>query len=744
MSFTCTLNDQCYQLKIDNSFGSYTASGLYFNDGDITFTFDDNCRLTSVSVTTAPTSVSGQWIKLNNTAVLSPNTTFLKYKLDGYLYEWQYMSGAAYQDVLQYKVLRNGSNIATYNPDAYWYNNCGVLYLYNSQVNKAAKVNVRSNSLTGGFSFSTFDSFPLMSGTENVFNNIHPRVWAPFEQLNGNSGQFRMNLTQIKDEEIGDYTQTTLDSDGSKLKVISNQSSLLPFFQNILLGSEEKIAWAGQNYLTMKAELDSSVTAYLQYKITLKFYYLSGVEAYSQIGYIRYPNTTSFSTIYPYLSIIYDDENEVAVLDLVYYDINETPGVATIRRYMYGSVTWSTISPSDQEMYQLWVWLHGIDTDWESDDPYDTGSEDNGGDGGNPRPQDDIESPDVPSISGLDVGMVTIYNPSDTQLEAISDFLWTDNVIDNFKKYFNNFSDNIIGLYTLPYTPTNLPTKAFTVGKMTSETILNVPYLTARYVKINMGSYQVRPRWTSYLDYSPYTKIHIYLPGIGIQALDTDDIMSPSNKEGTLNENQGCLLELEYMLDLYTGLIVAFLYTTVEGRKSMKYQFSGKVGAEIPITGIDRTNMIKGLIGLGTGLTAAVVTGGLSAPMVAASPAVQKGTVDFGTKMSAQMSGAAGGIASSAVAGTVNAMKPEVHRSGNLTGDVSMMSYQTPYLIISSPNKPRLVNQSMFTGFPSYKSGKLNEFSGFTQVIEVHVEGIPCTEVEREMIISMLKEGVIL
>lgn len=581
---------------------------------------------------------------------------------------------------------------------------------------------------------------------ETLLDNAFPvtYVWKPFNQLNGNSGQFRMNLTMINEDHIGDYTQTSIAQDLSEFDRISTQSSLLPYFQNCTLGNEETIAWAGQNYMTMTAVVDTAATAYDQYKITLKFYYQSGTLAYSQDTFIRYPQGTTYSLIYPMLSFIYDEDEEAAVLDPVYYYQTDTPGVPQTITYWYGSMTGYDISPSDQDMYELWVWLHGVDVDWSADDPYDAGTEDNGGDGGNPRPQDDLESPDVPTVSGLNVNFVTIYNPSVIDLEEIADFMWSDNVLNNFKKYFNNFADNLIGLYILPYTPSNLPTKPFTVGKMTDSNLPTVPYLTDRYVKIDMGSYRLKPRWTSYLDYSPYTKIHIYLPGIGVQALDTDDLMSPTKKDGTLDSDQGCLLQLEYMLDLYTGLVVAYLYTTVNNRKSMKYQFSGKVGSEIPLTGSDRTNMIKGLIGLAAGAAGAVAMGGLSAPMVAAAPAVAAGDVAFGTKMASHMSGAAGGLASSAVAGTVNAMKPEVYRSGNMTGDVSMLSYPTPYLIISSPNKPRLVNQAKFTGYPSYKSGNLNEFSGFTQVIEVHVEGIPCSEVEREMIISMLKDGVIL
>ena len=73
-----------------------------------------------------------------------------------------------------------------------------------------------------------------------------------------------------------------------------------------------------------------------------------------------------------------------------------------------------------------------------------------------------------------------------------------------------------------------------------------------------------------------------------------------------------------------------------------------------------------------------------------------------------------------------------------------MMACQNPYLIRHVPNKPKIGEQEIFTGFPSYKTGTLSEFDGYTECIEAHVEGISCTETERDMIIDLLKNGVIL
>mgnify|MGYP006864391778 CR=1 FL=1 len=56
---------------------------------------------------------------------------------------------------------------------------------------------------------------------------------------------------------------------------------------------------------------------------------------------------------------------------------------------------------------------------------------------------------------------------------------------------FNNFSDNIISLYVLPYKPSNLPTKGFKVGGLDSTdlALASVEYITSRFVTLDMLKY---------------------------------------------------------------------------------------------------------------------------------------------------------------------------------------------------------------------------------------------------------------
>lgn len=527
--------------------------------------------------------------------------------------------------------------------------------------------------------------------------------WSPFDSLRGNGGQYRCKLTMINADKIGDFTTPIVTSDRDDFDRISEQASLLSYFQNAPLGVPVTVAWSGDNWLTMTATKNPEPDT-KDYLLNLQFRYaLTESIIYSYNGRIQLEDYRHI----PYLSFIVDDDQEFAVFDCVtYYSASQSdpdPHWGYLGR-----------SQTDAAMHALWLWLQDSLGDPESESPYNSGTSDNGGEGGNPIPQDDMPRPALPSLDAANLGFFTVYNftaSDETQLQDIADFLWSDNVLDNFKKYFNNFSDNIFALYILPYTPATLPTKNFKVGRMESEDITGVKYLSSRYVDLPMGEVRVDPRWTSYIDYAPYTRFELYLPGIGIHSIDADDIMSPADRNGVLNTEQGSLISIKYTLDLFTGIVVAFVF--IDGQ--MRYQYSGKVGQTIPITGENYSSMVSTFISGAASLVSTIASGGLSAP-----------------------------LAGAAVAGTIAAQKPEVYRSGNMLGDVSLMSEKTPYLIRHVPNKPEIIEQEKFTGFPSYKTGKVRDFGGYLEALEIHVEELNCCEEERDKIRSLFKSGVIL
>lgn len=521
-------------------------------------------------------------------------------------------------------------------------------------------------------------------------------TWTSWPQLSGNNGMFLMDLSKIANSIIGDGS-TAYETFDSTLFTLNQLTDLYTMTINLLNNQETTIAYCGDNYLTAtkRTTLVNDVTTVY---VTLKFYFRSDVLIYTMPELTVYSSDGAISR--DYLSIMYDEENEVAAPNIIQlwtatgkYGINECS------------------LPSDEQMRALYIWLQDNGVERETISPYDTGTTDTGGDPGTPTPQDHITDSSLPTLSGLNLGVVTLYLPTTEQLQAIAAFLWSDNVLDNFKKYFNNFADNLLNLFVLPFHPSGLVTRTFKVGNMVSE-ITDVEYTTQRFYDVDMGSIDIKKLWDSYLDFSPYTKIEIFLPYLGFHSLDIDEIMCPAKMDGTLQRGLGSVLSVVYRLDILTGVIVAKIKINGE----IRYQFEGRVGANIPLTGQTYASMVQGIIQAGAGLISTVATGGLTAPLSAAA----------------------------AVSGTINASKPSVERIGNISGDASMLATDVPYVVITRPNKPMLEEQEKYTGFPSYKSGTLNNFSGLTICEDVHVEGISCTEEERNAIVDWLKNGVII
>lgn len=622
------------------------------------------------------------------------NGCYVKYHLN-LIIDQTFVSGQlVYYNAQDQVIMRTGGS--TSRASAYEYR--GLTLGYQDDV--LYRFSVLYNDSSNTFTFSNSGDAATY---QDYLNGAIPPLyaWTAWDQIAGNSGQYRCNLSKIKDSAIGDISNYVTTTDPTDFNRISEQSNIWNTFLNMAKNTPKTIAWSGQGWMTLTI---SDLQGYSEYTtFTFKFYHrqISSVTPLYQFTVSVDTGSSGSGRMRAcYLAFVYDREEQVA---------HFTPVFKSENVYSWGHVTDDDIT--DMGNLFLWLTLSGSPS---ADSPYSTGTTDDGGNPGGLKPQDHISTPAVPTLDGIASGMFTVYCPTSSQLEAISEYLWDNDIIENMHKYFNNFSDNIIALYVLPCKPANNPVKTFKVGNLasTDPDLASVEYLSTRFIKIDMGECVISPFWDSYLDYAPYSKFEIYLPGIGIQALDADDIICPSLEDGSLPKAEGSIISLEYMIDLMTGVLVAFV--SINGE--MRYQFPGKMGFSIPLTGENYARLMTGFVSATAGLLGTLATGGAAAPFAAAA----------------------------STAGIVNAMKPDVYRGGNLSGDASMLSSKSPYLIYRRPNKPLLEGQENFTGFPSYKIGLLSEFSGYTEVLDAHVEGISCTDEERDQILALLKGGVII
>lgn len=338
------------------------------------------------------------------------------------------------------------------------------------------------------------------------------------------------------------------------------------------------------------------------------------------------------------------------------------------------------------------------------EDPYTPGgtTDEGGGYGDFDNVSEDVDIPGVPNLTVDSTGFISLYSPTITNLRSLASYLWSDTGLnlETFKRIFADPISAILGLSIVPVTPTMGSSAEVIIGNV--RTGVTMPRVASQYVRFDCGTIGVNEYWGGYLDYSPYTTAEIYLPYIGTKALNIDDIMGKS-------------VHLVYNIDLLSGACCAL----IECGDSVLYQFIGQCSCSVPITGQDMTRMINGILSIvGAGAGTFVASGGNAV----------------------QTAGSVVGALASSVMGA----KQRVEKSGSMGSMGGMLGVRNPYLIITRPRQALPAQQSKFTGYPSYITGSIGSFTGYTEFASVHLAGVPATEAEKQEIEALLKAGVIL
>lgn len=338
------------------------------------------------------------------------------------------------------------------------------------------------------------------------------------------------------------------------------------------------------------------------------------------------------------------------------------------------------------------------------DDPADFG----GGTGSREDP-DEIEKatiPPLPTLSAVDTGLVTLYTATEGQLQSLGAYLWA-NAFDletNFVKLFSNPMDCLIGLSIVPVTPSVAGAQNVKFGNITTSIALQK--LSSQYVEVDCGTINLKEYIGSFLDYSPYVNISIYLPYIGYRELSPDDVMNDT-------------IHVVYHIDVLSGGCCAMVET---GKKGLLYSFNGSAITNVPITAINYSGAIQNAVSaVGAGLTmaAGIATG--AAPLTAMGATSMLGNA----------------------ANTAVNSKPTIQRSGSMGGAAGLMSLQNPLLIVTRPRQSVPANLNKFVGLTTNVTMNLGLVKGYTVVEHVHLAGIPAMQEEKEELARLLREGVI-
>lgn len=344
---------------------------------------------------------------------------------------------------------------------------------------------------------------------------------------------------------------------------------------------------------------------------------------------------------------------------------------------------------------------------------------------------DDIPIPPKPTVDVTGTGFVTLYNPSAIDIRNLAYFMWSGEFLDVIKKMFSAPFDCLIGLKLLYAPLTTGASQTIWLGNV--ESTVSAPKITDQFTDFDCGSIQLAGYFNSFLDYSPYTKVTIFLPFIGYKELNVDEVMNAT-------------LHLTYRVDAYSGACVAFLHVSKNigntALNSILYEFDGNAAMDIPFTSGDMTRYVQAILGTAASTAGAVISMGAGAKLSTSS--VPQTSTDPWTKNPMEKKTVTGLADLGNGSAELEAGKPHIQRGGSLAGANASMAIKQPYIIIERPMQQMPSDYASFIGIPLNMSKPLSSFSGFTVVSQVFMASSSATDDELNMIDSLLRQGVII
>lgn len=318
-------------------------------------------------------------------------------------------------------------------------------------------------------------------------------------------------------------------------------------------------------------------------------------------------------------------------------------------------------------------------------------------------PENPTPTPDPPTsvVDSSGQALWSVYNPTKAQINALGQYLWTQNIIEIIEQFFkNNPLEAIISLHMIYCTPTTGSNQNIYLGYLDSGVSSKI--VTQQYESIDCGTVSIPEHYGDVRDYTD-TTIDIYLPFIGIRTLNTADCINAD-------------VNLVYTVDVLTGTILAQIFITKTGVRQCLYQYEGNCSVQIPLTSADRSRLVSGMVGA---LSSAVASGAAGGPVGAVAGAV---------------GGAVRGFANSAT----------INRTGGLSGNSGAMAIKTPYILITRKKANNMGDYNMTMGGSAAYTVLLGNCHGYTRARSARVDMIPgITSNEYNELSALLSNGVI-
>lgn len=159
------------------------------------------------------------------------------------------------------------------------------------------------------------------------------------------------------------------------------------------------------------------------------------------------------------------------------------------------------------------------------------------------------------------VDFFTIYEPTNANMKKINDAIFinaADGTTINVQQYFNSYKKFYCKIPVAGYKP--LKGGRYDFGEQ-------APYVKEHTIIVDCGSVEIPEQNQSLLDYSPFSRLTIYLPFIGFQELDDKVVV-------------GHTLKVQYVVDVLSGRCLAQLFVDSTDLKSCFAEYGGTIAAD--------------------------------------------------------------------------------------------------------------------------------------------------------------------
>lgn len=340
---------------------------------------------------------------------------------------------------------------------------------------------------------------------------------------------------------------------------------------------------------------------------------------------------------------------------------------------------------------------------------------------------DVIGIPAKPKLSISSMGFVNVYRPEPKTLEGMVDELFPkidipdiptgetlgdvvnslngliDTLANGILQFGNkNLLDYVLDAHIIPVKPAVGASTSIKVGYKTLS--INAPKVSDDYVDFDCGTVNIKEYYSNYIDY--ITTFKLYLPFVGFVPINPEFIQN-----GRLN--------VSYRFNVMDGSFCCWVLSTSSKSKlsnTVIGSFSGNSCIHIPISSVNYSNILSGMVN------------GVSNTI----NAVQKGGIENVGK------------ATESAENAVKSLKPDMALSNGYNATSSYSGIRVPYLLIERPVASFSENYPRENGLPLNVTKVLSEVSGFTVASNLILDKVGCTDVESEMIKAEFKGGVIL